>query len=198
MLKYAVENLRDFGLRGFHLRLSAALNVYRELGFYVCTAPQPRDARIALDFSVMRLDELEEYCSLRPNWDKSHAQERLRRGGKCILARHGGAIAGFGWAMENGDWSEFLSRDIPPHPDEVYIADTYTQPAFRAKGVSTALIARCCRTYFDAGKRRAVASILPYNIASIRSFQKAGFQLAWRSGYVGLGKRRQPFDRPVR
>ena len=197
MLKYAIENFRNFGFRGIPLRLSAALNVYRELGFYVCTKPEPMEAAIPLDFSIMRGDELAEYCALRPNLDRIDSEARLRRGGKCLLARHNGVIAGFGWAMEQGDWIGFLSREIPPRPDEIYIADTYTQPRFRGKGVSTALISHCCRTYFDDGKKRAVAAILPYNTASIRSFQKAGFRLEWRGGYAGIGTRRRSFDRPI-
>ena len=201
MLSLVAENYRDFGLRGFHRRLLSALDVYRELGFYVNEmeqAPPDREARIALSYSILRPDELDEYCTLRPGWAKQLAESRLRAGGRCFVARHAGEIAGFGWAMENGDTSEFLSREIPLHPDEIYIADTFTKPCYRGKGVSSAVISYCCQWYFKEGKRRALAAILPYNIASIRSFEKAGFRLAWRSGYAGIGGWRRPFDRPVK
>lgn len=197
MLKHAIENFRDFGLRGFHLRLSAALHVYRELGFYVCTAPEPREASLPLTYSTLRADELDEYCALRPDWGRRYAEERLECGGKCMLARYNGAIAGFVWAMERGDRSDYISRDIPPHPDEIYLADTFTQPSYRGQGVSTAVISQCCRMYFDAGKQRAVAAILRYNGASIRAFEKAGFRLVARRGYLGIGTWRRNFDRPV-
>lgn len=198
MLKFAVENFRNFGLRGVHLRLSAALRLYRELGFYTCTEHVPVEAKVPLTYSMMHAGELDEYCALRPDWERRYAEERLKIGGQCLLARHDGKIIGFTWAMEKGDWNEFLSREIVPLPEDIYIADTYVAPSARGSGVATALTARICRTYFEAGKKRAVAAILPYNLASIRGAEKAGFRLAWRSGYFGIGRWRKRFDRPVR
>jgi RimJ/RimL family protein N-acetyltransferase len=200
MLSLIAESYGDFGLRGLHRRLLSALDVYRELGFYVYEMnqpPPPRKAAIGLIFSIMRPEELDEYCALRPTWGRHLAEARIRAGGTCFMARHAGEIAGFGWATGRSDWIEFIGHKVEPREDEIYLADTYTQPRFRAKGVSSALIAFCCHHYFGLGKRRAQAAILPYNIASIRSFEKAGFRLVARRGYRGFGRWRNRFDRPV-
>lgn len=194
----AVENWRDFGLRGFWRRVGAALDVYRELYFYVyemTEEPETPRARIALEMGTLGEEDLEEYRAMRPAWPGEGAEERLRAGGVCFVARHEGRIAGFGWGMERGDRVEYVPRTVGTDPGEIYIADTHTDPRWRGMGVNTAVVRWMCGHYYRQGRRRAVAAMLPYNAASRRAFAKAGFRLAWRSGYWGRGGWRRQFDR---
>ena len=132
---------------------------------------------------------------MRPGWAGATAEERWRAGGVCFVARHEGRIAGFGWAMERGDQMDFVPRAVGTDPEEIYIADTHTDPRYRGMGVNPAVLRWMCRYYFEQGRRRAVAATLPYNLASRRAFEKAGFRLGRRSGYWGRGGWRRQFDR---
>ena len=192
------EGWREFGVRGFWRRAGSALDVYREVYFYVLdmtTEPETPTARIALEMGRLGEADLAEYTAMRPGWAGDSAEARWRDGGVCFVARHEGRIAGFGWAMEQGDEVDFVPRRVGADPAEIYIADTYTDPRYRGLGVNPAVLRWLCRHYYRLGRRRAVAATLPYNLASRRAFEKAGFQLARRSGYWGRGGWRRQFDR---
>lgn len=197
-LAQAAENWRDFGPRGLWRRVFAALDLYRELYFYVYDMTDPPgtpSARIALEMGTLGSEDLAEYTAMRPGWPGEGAEERLRAGGVCFVARHAGKIVGFGWAMEQGDQMEYVPRTVGTGDGEIYIADTHTDPRWRGMGVNTAVLRWMCRHYYAQGRRRAMAAMLPYNLASRRAFEKAGFRLAWRSGYWGKGAWRRQFDR---
>ena len=194
----AAENWREFGMRGLWRRAGSALDVYRELYFYtldMTEAPATPTAGIALEMGTLGTEDLAEYTAMRPGWPGETAEERWRAGGVCFVARHQGRIAGFGWAMERGDQVEYVPRTVGTEPGEIYIGDTHTDPRYRGKGVNPAVLRWMCRHYYAQGRRRAVAAMLPYNLASRRAFEKAGFRLAWRSGYWGRGAWRRQFDR---
>ena len=87
-----LDHLRDFGLRGLHLRFLAGLRLYRAMPVYelnfVLNSPQLEPA-IPVNISVLTPCELNEYTSVMGD-DPAYTRMLWDWGAKCFIARHAG------------------------------------------------------------------------------------------------------------
>lgn len=153
---------------------------YRHLKFMVpaCSLLELPDVqpKIALQIREFDLSDLALAREMnRPSEARLYAR-RLARGHKGLIAFHDGEPAGYAWgcaeidpALERAYWE--LA------PGEVFCVDAYTDPAFRGKGVQTALTLARFRFFRDLGYRRAVAFIEIHNHPSLAVWRKFGSQI---------------------
>lgn len=190
-----LDHVRDFGLRGLHLRFLAGLRLYREMPVYELdfVAHPPRlEAVIPVGIYVLTLSELDEY-TFATGHDPVATRILWDWGAICFIARHKGQIVARVWAAERTFPLTYLSRDFVLQPDELYFLDALTLPAFRGNNILGALLSEACRYYRLQGRRKAFTVVFSYNLHSIRGFQKVGFRFTSIRGYHQLGPWRRDF-----
>jgi GNAT superfamily N-acetyltransferase len=84
----------------------------------------------------------------------------------CDLAEWNGAPAGFAvWFL---NFSTFRGRH------GIYVEDLFVRPAFRAKGIGKALMARLAKRCVDEGWARFEWAVLDWNAPSIEFYRSIG------------------------
>jgi GNAT superfamily N-acetyltransferase len=192
-------HIRDFGLRGLHLRFLAGFSIYREMPVYqldFTQLPAAVGAGLPLTFSLMNRSELDEYFAI-PTESPSDPNILWDWGANCFLARHQGQIVSAVWIAERSFPLTYIHGSLDLSDDEVYVLEAFTLPAFRGKNLLPALLAHTCKHYLASGRRRAFTIIFSYNTASIRSFSKLGFKLCKLRGYWQLGPWKKDFERSL-
>jgi RimJ/RimL family protein N-acetyltransferase len=100
---------------------------------------------------------------------------RLERGHSGLLAVHENQPAGYAWACIEVDPG--LERvHLRLEPGDVLCVDAYTAPAFRGKGIHTALTMARCRLFGGLGYQRAIAYVERRNVPSLAVWRKLGGQ----------------------
>ena len=138
-------------------------------------AAVPADA--ALIFALVR--ELADYEKLSGEVDATperiaaalfSTQPRLF----CDIAEWNGEPAGFSVGFLN--FSTFRGRH------GIYVEDLFVRPAFRAKGIGRALMARLAKRCVDEGWARFEWAVLDWNAPSIAFYKSIGAQVMdeWR------------------
>jgi len=115
---------------------------------------------------------------------------RLERGDVCFLAYAGGRAVSSAWYTAREDYMLELRREVSPPPGAVYQFGVYTLPAYRGKGITTALTAALLADARTAGYSRAEGLIISVNRGAIRMVMRAGYGQE-RSIYSGwlLGRK---------
>ncbi len=111
---------------------------------------------------------------------------RLERGHIGLLAVHQDQMVGYAWACTEVHPSLERVRLNLAHGD-VLCVDAYTAPAFRGKGVQTALALARCRMFRDQGFLRAIAYIESRNHPSLAVWRKIGGQVAGQIDFERIG-----------
>lgn len=83
----------------------------------------------------------------------------------CLVAEAGGRICGF--ALYHPIYSTWQGRSL-------YLEDLYVQPAWRGRGLGTALLARVAREAERAGCARLDWSVLTWNEPALRVYERIG------------------------
>jgi len=115
---------------------------------------------------------------------------RLERGHTGLLALHQGHVVGYAWACTEVNPSLERVR-LTLAPGDVLCVDAYTAPAFRGKGIQTALALARCRLFGDLGYQRAIAYIERRNTPSLAVWRKLGGQAIGEIEFRRIGPWRQ-------
>lgn len=110
--------------------------------------------------------------------DAGAARARFAAGSRCFIARVAGQIACYGWVSRGAERIGELERTLRMRPDEAYIWDCATLPAFRRRGLYTALLRQIVARLGAEGARRVWIGASTSNEPSLRTFANAGFQPA--------------------
>jgi RimJ/RimL family protein N-acetyltransferase len=117
------------------------------------------------------------------------AAERFREGQACAVARAGADVVAYCWLTAAPVSVVEIDRMLIPGTDEVYFYDAFTSPAFRGRGLFTALLLRLQQFAHARGRRRALIFVLAGNVPSWRAIERAGFtmfQTVTKIGVLGL------------
>ena len=128
--------------------------------------------------------------------DDERGRERLARGDRCFAARQAGTIVSSRWSAERRAHVAYLDLWLDLDPGDVYLSETFTDPARRGHGVSGAAGTRLAAALAAEGHRRILAGVLSENHAGTRAYEKAGYRRVGRLGYVGLGPWRRSIGSP--
>ncbi|MBJ6727101.1 GNAT family N-acetyltransferase [Geomesophilobacter sediminis] len=91
----------------------------------------------------------------------------------CCIAKHDNELAYIHWIYRKGDFSRFLHiRD----ENAAEINYVITLPPYRGRGIATAAILDSMHTLKSQGIRYLYTVIHEENVASLKSFYKAGFE----------------------
>jgi GNAT superfamily N-acetyltransferase len=115
------------------------------------------------------------------------AERRIREGQVCAVARHESKVIAYCWLTHKPEWVAEVSRLVVPGPDEVYLYDAFTAPAWRGRGLFPAMLGQLIQYARTHGKRRALIFVLARNRASRRAIERAEFELFQAVSRVRLG-----------
>jgi len=104
------------------------------------------------------------------------AVERLSNGQACAVARHGAEIVAYCWVTRAPVWVGEIRRILVPGPEDVYVYDAFTAPAWRGRKLFPALIHESLIWAGARGSRRALVFVLSRNRSSQRAVERAGFE----------------------
>jgi GNAT superfamily N-acetyltransferase len=153
---------------------------YRHLSFLIVAcplaAPLPDSSpKILLEIRPLGWPDLELVRQIHRPSEARACARRLERGHTGFLALHQGQMIGYAWACTEVHRS--LERvQLTLVPDDVLCVDAYTVPAFRGKGVQTALALARFRLFGGLGYQRAIAYIERRNVPSLAVWRKLGGQ----------------------
>jgi len=130
-------------------------------------AARPEDAPLVLAF----VRELADYEKLLHHVTADEAAIRDTLFGPepaaaVLIAEWDAEPAGF--ALYHGMYSTFMARP------GLYLEDLFVRPAFRGRGIGTALLARLARIALDTGQGRLDWSCLDWNTPSLEFYESLG------------------------
>jgi hypothetical protein len=99
------------------------------------------------------------------------------------------------WIATGYAWMDYLGRGLALAPDEAYLHESFTVPAFRGRNIPVVRARHEARYFHAAGCRRIVAIIVPENAPALRHAVKSGWRRVGVMGYVKLGPWRRDFCR---
>ncbi|HEX8034728.1 MAG TPA: GNAT family N-acetyltransferase [Ktedonobacterales bacterium] len=103
-------------------------------------------------------------------------RRRFAAGRRCFVARVAGDIVAYGWVSQGVEHIGELERTLHMRPDEAYIWDCATLPAYRRKGLYTALLGYIAATLQGEGVCRLWIGTSLQNRPSLQGMAAAGFQ----------------------
>ncbi len=121
----------------------------------------------------------------RPSEARACAR-RLERGHTGLVAVYQDQLAGYAWACT--EVNPVLERvQLELAPGDVLCVDAFTAPAFRRKGVQTALTLARCQRFQTSGYSRSIAYIEQHNSPSRAVWRKIGGQEIGEIEFERLG-----------
>jgi SAM-dependent methyltransferase/GNAT superfamily N-acetyltransferase len=192
-----VEVIREGGLTSLWSKVLGE-TVYRRAVLMERPLDQPAlpvSPRVPVAISLLGGDQVDEYCSFRPEADPAQMRQRLEAGQRCVVARHEGQIVHACWTTDREARIDYLDREIRLAPGEAYIYESFTSPDYRGQHIASARVAWVAQDFRDAGCRRLLAIIMPENRVAFRVPEKSGYRPIGLMGYVRLGPWRHDFCR---
>lgn len=138
--------------------------------------------RCALRVAFSRLEkaQIDEYLEFYEGDDRAQLEARFARGDTGFVARHEGRIVCTSWAARGEHHIRFVDHRYPVGASEVYLYDSYTDPAFRGRSVAPALGVWVLEQLQGEGVSRVTMAVTPENTANRRARAKTGFRVFGR------------------
>lgn len=198
VFRRALSTLRVEGPRSFWFKLLGECG-YRRLLLVERPLDQPiadYTPRLPVDVAMLAQSELDDYVVFRGETPRGELADRLRSGQLCFVARYQGRIVAAAWVSFQPAWVRFLGCRTDVAPDEGYIYDKFTLPAYRGYGIANAVRTHHLKHLQRAGFRRAIGVVLPENVSSLRDDAKGGFRTYGVLGRIKLGPWQRVFRMP--
>ena len=161
----------------------------RPLNQAVPEIPVPGSMRVAM----LVEGEIGAYMAFRPDQDASEIHRRLDQDHRCFTVWHEQQIIHAAWVATGRARIEYLSRDLALAPDEVYVYEAFTAPAFRGRNASPVRALAMAEHFRSHGYRRVLTAVHPENKVGFRPLEKVGTRDVGVIGYVGVGRLRWHF-----
>jgi GNAT superfamily N-acetyltransferase len=145
--------------------------------------------RVPVVFSTLDPTQIDEFLRFRGEFSGPDIEARLAAGDHCFLARHDGRIVCASWTSTTQPLFRSLGCRYAPGSSEVYLYDSFTDPAFRGLAIAPALGAHVLELLRAAGLKRATMAVHQHNVANRRARAKTGFRPYERMDYLRLGRR---------
>ena len=153
--------------------------------------PPPCAAQVDVAFAEVGDDEIEALAAAMDLASAEPVRQRLSGPApgkrRCFTLRVSGEIAAYGWVTQGVEVVGELERRFNLHEREAYIWDCRTLPAWRRKGLYSALLSQIIVRLHEEDTPRIWIGASQHNRPSIRGFANAGFEpvieLAYRRLY---------------
>lgn len=140
------------------------------------------------EMRFLRPEEIRRFARNPANALSSAFVERAERGlDLCYAAIHGDRLANYGWyALHSVEAEHSAGAALGLPPDMAYLYKAFTHPDFRGQRLNGACIGNALGALASHGVERLLSFVYWSNRASLRSFDRLGFQ---RLGFLAVGPR---------
>ncbi len=118
--------------------------------------------------------------------DYETVRQRMTAGRRCFAAWFQDAIVAYGWVSQCSEYIGEQERELKLEPDEAYIWDCATLPAFRGQSLYSALLSHILSVLQAEGLCRVWIGTSASNIASVHGMIRAGFRPVLNLTYARL------------
>lgn len=190
-IRRARQIWRDQGPRGFWFRLLGALG-YRRVQLWqrelTHAANMSRQVTVPADvtITVLKSDQRVTFVRWRADMHANDFQERLAIGDRCWLAQHRNQPIACAWVSTRQ--ARYLCDRFPLQPQEAYLYDMFTDPAWRGRGLAGVLIETIAAHLAGQGYRVLTLALYPENLPAARAYRRAGFQPVIFCARVRIGR----------
>lgn len=132
--------------------------------------------RLSVTLRLAGEGDLVLFRGLVPPSELRYFARRMAHGRHCFLALDGENLAAYCWATTQVEFA-WDNLEIPLRSDDVYVDDAYTVPAYRRRGIQTALHLYRLEYMRDLGCRRAILIVENDNTASRELVRRLGYQV---------------------
>lgn len=137
-----------------------------------------------LTLEVVGEADVDAVAAFRPTlYTSAGLRERLRQGHVGLVGRIDGRIVHSRWLFVGTVWLPYLRRRLVLAPDDVYLDEAYTHPAWRQRGVMTAVGDAMPAHLAARGVRRVLAMVAAWNRAPQRTAAAFGYRIVGTVGY---------------
>lgn len=186
-LKTSVRSIYGEGAKAWFTFIHYALfrlNRFRILRVNLEALPVIRVNLPGVSFFSPRVDELKNLRN--SDLPREFFCDRFHKVDNCCIARLNGVLAYIHWVYFRGDFSRFLKLG----EDCAEINYVLTLPQYRGHGISAAAFCYSLQSLKEQGIRNVFAVVHEENIASLKSFTKAGFTDVGSTFSFGLFNRK--------
>lgn len=186
-LKTSVRSIYGEGAKAWLTFIHYALfrlNRFRILMVNLEVLPVLKADLPGVSFFYPRVDELERLRD--SDLPREFFCDRFHKVSTCCIARLNGVPAYIHWVYFQGDFSRFLNLG----EDCAEINYVLTLPQFRGHGISAAAFCHSLQSLKEQGIKKVFAVVHEENIASLKSFTKAGFTDVGSTFSFGLFNRK--------
>jgi GNAT superfamily N-acetyltransferase len=127
------------------------------------------------EFSRAGPEDAEELAAVTLSGDPQTLRGRLAAGRRCYVARVRGALAAYGWVSFGEEVIGEMRLRIRLLPGEAYVWDCFTAPAYRRRGLYSALLQHITAELRAEGLCRVWIGADLDNIPSQKGMALAGF-----------------------
>jgi len=149
--------------------------------------------RVPVTVRVLADSEIGAYTALRPQQDPAQIRRRLDGGHWCFAVWNDQRIIHVAWAAVQHVKIEYLAWEMELAPDQVYVYDIFTAPAFRRSGAASIRSVEMMRYFRELGYQRLLGAVSPEDRSAFR--QNVGYRRIGVIGYIALGPWRRAFRR---
>lgn len=197
VLRRATTILREEGLKSLWFKILGE-TVYRRAVLLERPLDEPLTEGtpgVPLRVGLLAENQVDEYLRFRSEANPSDIHRRLAEGQRCFVVRCNDDLVHASWTTTKRAQIDYLARKISLAPDEIYVYETYTAPAFRGRNIALSRVVWEGQYLRAAGYRRMVSVVMPENTSGMRQTIKAGYHPIGVMGYVKLGPWRWDFCR---
>jgi GNAT superfamily N-acetyltransferase len=118
-------------------------------------------------WSTFEAADVPALLAANPLLTEGEVRRRLRDWRDCRLAWVDRTLAHYHWGATGRPYLPYLGRRVSLHPQDYLIAETFTAPRFRRRGLHTAASLRCLHQARELGFARVVGFIASWNTPSL-------------------------------
>jgi GNAT superfamily N-acetyltransferase len=128
-----------------------------------------------------------------PTLSPAEIQRRLQEGQECWVGWMGEAAAHWRWETREEAYLPYLHRVIRPLEGDLWVADVYTHPPRRRRGLYTTATVMAMHRAREQGHRRLIGLIAAWNRPALRVAEvRLRREVVGTVGYLALGPWRPP------
>jgi GNAT superfamily N-acetyltransferase len=128
-----------------------------------------------------------------PTLSAGEVARRRREGQQCWIGWRGDTAAHWRWETDGTAYLPYLRRSVRPLDGDLWVADVYTHPSHRRRGLYTTATVMAMHRARELGHRRLIGLIAGWNRPALRVAEtKLQRAVIGSVGYWGLGWRQSP------